>query len=65
MSRQNISHQEDSDFIKHLKKVSKIVDTWPAWEQTILGTSNTSHHSPKNESGGGIHFEPGIENGDK
>ncbi len=42
MNGQDIGRQEDSDFMKHLKKVSEIVETWPAWEQVILATGNAS-----------------------
>ena len=50
MSGQNIGRQEDSDFTEHLKKVSEIVETWPAWEQTILGTASASPYSEESES---------------
>ena len=36
---------KDSDFIKHLKKVSKIVETWPVWEQNILGEAKSNEIS--------------------
>jgi len=49
MSGQNIGRQEDSDFTKHLKRVSEIVETWPKWEQTILGTASASPYSEESE----------------
>ncbi len=36
-----------SDFMKHLLKVSKFVETWPDWEQKILGVAG---RSPYDES---------------
>jgi hypothetical protein len=52
MSEQKRQNQKDSSFTKHLEKASAIVQTWPAWKQTLLGTSNSSNCSapPKENS---------------
>lgn len=42
MSQHSTGCQEDSDFMRHLKKVSEIVEKWPAWERAFLASSNTS-----------------------
>ena len=39
-----IINKTKSDFIKHIEKVSKIVETWPEWEQTILGVASRESH---------------------
>ncbi len=45
MSAQNQEYKKNSDFIKYIEKASKIVQTWPEWKQTLLGTANSSCNS--------------------
>jgi hypothetical protein len=45
MSEQKRQNQKDSNFTKHLEKASEIVQAWPAWKQTLLGTANSSYCS--------------------
>ncbi len=35
--------RKDENFVNYLKKASEVVQTWPVWKQTVLGTANTSY----------------------
>ncbi|MCK5018649.1 MAG: hypothetical protein KAS32_16430 [Candidatus Peribacteraceae bacterium] len=34
---------EDDNFMLYLKNASEIVQAWPEWKQTVLGTANSSY----------------------
>lgn len=37
-NKSNIKFDKNNDFVKHLLKLSAYVETWPLWEQNILGS---------------------------
>ncbi len=40
-------NREREAFNQHLEHASKIVESWPAWKQEVLGKSNSDDSSKK------------------